>query len=259
MACRPSWVQVSASASSSRVPKPPGSAMKPSASVGHQRLALVHGAHDVQLGEPRVGDLGPLQELGDHADHLAAVLDDGVGEDAHQPDVAAAVDEADLAAGQRRAEAGGRLREGRRGARVGAAEDAQTGHGPRVWPTAAADRAAAGASARCPVRMGPRGRPLGNVGRHDRPGPPGRRHRRRPGPAGGGQGRPPPQRRRRARRPPGARPTTWPTPPRRVETARSMLGYGALGDDEARPDVRLRGRRGARAVSRAGRSVTCGA
>src|SRR5207344_1672754 len=182
----------------------------------------------------RVGDLGPLEELGDHADHLAAVFDDGVGQDPHEPDVAAAVDEADLAAGQRRAEAGGRLREGRRGARVGAAEDAQTGHGPRVWPTAAADRAAAGAEraarGRGWARVDGRSVTSGAMTAPDLPAAAtvvdlaqqvvgeGVRHLS----ASGG---------------PDAHQVLaydLAHAAAAVETARSMLGYGALGDDEAR-------------------------
>ena len=40
--------------------------------LGHQRLALVHRADDVQLGQPGMGDLPVDERLRDHADHLAA-------------------------------------------------------------------------------------------------------------------------------------------------------------------------------------------
>ena len=61
--------------------------------LGHQRLALVHGLDDVQLGQAGVGDLVLDQPRRDHADHRAAGGERGVGERAHQPDARAAVDE----------------------------------------------------------------------------------------------------------------------------------------------------------------------
>jgi hypothetical protein len=45
--------------------------------------------------------------LGDHADHFAAGFEHGVGDDAHQADVAAAVDEAEAFAGDALAEGDG--------------------------------------------------------------------------------------------------------------------------------------------------------
>ena len=44
-----------------------------------------------------VGDFSLRERLRDHADHFAAAGKDCIGNDAHQPDVATAVDETDLA------------------------------------------------------------------------------------------------------------------------------------------------------------------
>ena len=66
--------------SSSSVPDPAGQRDEAVGELGHQRLALVHRADDVQLGERRVRDLAAHQRLGDHADHLAAGRQRGVGE-----------------------------------------------------------------------------------------------------------------------------------------------------------------------------------
>ena len=65
--------------------------------VGHHGLALVHVGHDVQLGQPVVRDLLGRQRLGDHADRPAPRLEHRVGDDAHQADPAAAVDQANPA------------------------------------------------------------------------------------------------------------------------------------------------------------------
>ena len=100
---RPSCAQVICSTSSSSVPTPPGSATKASASLEHALLALVHVARDDQIAA-RVGVLAVDQEFRDDAGHLAAVLEHGVGELAHQADRAAAIDEADAVLGQDLAE-----------------------------------------------------------------------------------------------------------------------------------------------------------
>ena len=72
--------------------------------VGHERLALVHGAHDMELREARVGQLAFLQLRWDHPDHLAAPSQDGVRENAHQAHACAAVHQADAAPHQFMAE-----------------------------------------------------------------------------------------------------------------------------------------------------------
>ena len=62
---------------------------------GHRSLAFVHRAHDAQLGETAVGQLASDQRLRDDADRLAALGQHRVGEDAHEPHLAASVDQAD--------------------------------------------------------------------------------------------------------------------------------------------------------------------
>ena len=93
--------------------------------LGHQRLALVHGAHHVQVAQGVVGDLVTGQRLGDHAGGPSARGQRGVGDHAHQPHRGAAVDELDAALGHRRAEALGGQREAWIGPGARAAEDAQ--------------------------------------------------------------------------------------------------------------------------------------
>ena len=100
--------------------------------VGHQRLALVHRVHDVQLAQPRVRDLAVDERLRDHADDLAARGERRVGDRAHQADARAAVDEADARAGERAAERRGRLRVVRVGAGARPGEDAEPSHGGRA-------------------------------------------------------------------------------------------------------------------------------
>ena len=60
-------------------------------------------------------DLLLLKRAGDHAVRLAAAIEDGGGDGAHQADVAAAVDQADAALGQQSAEGRGGGGEGRIG------------------------------------------------------------------------------------------------------------------------------------------------
>ena len=56
--------------------------------------------HDVQFGAALVRDFAADQRLGDHADHLAARRQRGVGHRAHQAQPPAAIDHADAARGQ---------------------------------------------------------------------------------------------------------------------------------------------------------------
>ena len=72
--------------------------------IGHHRLALVHRVDDVQRRHAGMADLARHQRLRDHAGHLAAGRQHLVGDDAHQADVAAAVDEVVPALGQRAAQ-----------------------------------------------------------------------------------------------------------------------------------------------------------
>ena len=86
--------------------------------VGHHGLALVHRLHDLQPGQAGVRHLVVHQVLGDDADDLAAGGQRGVGDDAHQPDVPAAVDDADAGLRQVGGEGGGGVAVGRRAGRA---------------------------------------------------------------------------------------------------------------------------------------------
>ena len=97
--------------------------------LGHPGLALVHRAHDVQPRQAGVRQLVVHQVLRDDADHLAAGRQGGVGDDAHQPDVPAAVDDADAGAGEVGGEGGRGGGVGRRSA-LGPGEDGDA-HGDR--------------------------------------------------------------------------------------------------------------------------------
>ena len=94
----------------------------------HRGLALVHGAHDAQLGQAGVSELARDERLRDDADGLAAPLEHRVGDDAHEPDGAAAVDQPELARDQLGAEAPGRVGVGRARPLGRAAEDADALH-----------------------------------------------------------------------------------------------------------------------------------
>ena len=59
----------------------------------------MHRVHDVHLDAAAMADLALQQAVGDDADHLGAGLQRGVGGDAHQPDRAAAIDQAEAARG----------------------------------------------------------------------------------------------------------------------------------------------------------------
>src|SRR2546422_2717976 len=63
----------------------------------HQGLALVHAGHDVEVTQPRMGQLRGHQAARDDPHDLAAPGEHGVGEGAHEAGRAAAVDEADPA------------------------------------------------------------------------------------------------------------------------------------------------------------------
>jgi len=77
----------------------------------HQRFALVHGIHDMQLVVPQIGRLAYQQVAGYYADDLSATLANRRGDRAHQSVAGAAVDQTDAAASQSPAKLGGRLHE----------------------------------------------------------------------------------------------------------------------------------------------------
>ncbi len=118
LACRPSCAQVRISNSSSPVPK----------EVGHERLALVHGADHAQLGQPGVGQFAIHQGLGDNADHLATAGEHRVGEHAHQSNVSATEDQSQPAPCHPRAQLASARGVLVPPADAGAAEDTQALH-----------------------------------------------------------------------------------------------------------------------------------
>ena len=97
--------------------------------VRHERLALVHGRHHMQVAQGPMGDLVTRERLGDDPDDPAARCDHGVRHHAHQTHRGAAVDEADPPRRQLGAESLRREREARIGAGARAAEDADVAHG----------------------------------------------------------------------------------------------------------------------------------
>ena len=65
--------------------------------LGHERLALVHGADDVELRQAGVPDLAGHQRLGNHPDDLTTSAERGVCQQAHQADGGSAIDQPDSA------------------------------------------------------------------------------------------------------------------------------------------------------------------
>ena len=74
------------SASSSSVPRPPGSANEGVGEVVHPLLPLVHRVDFDELGESPMGDLAGEEPSRDHADDLPAGGEGGVGEVPISPD-----------------------------------------------------------------------------------------------------------------------------------------------------------------------------
>ena len=60
-------------------------------------LAFMHGANHDQLGAAMMRHLGRLQRPGDDADHLATLRQRRIGQRAHQPQPAAAINNANAA------------------------------------------------------------------------------------------------------------------------------------------------------------------
>ncbi len=92
--------------------------------LGHQRFPVVHRFDDAQVGNARVGHLEVQQVARDHANHVAAAFEDGVGHGAHQAHVGAAVHKLDPALGDGGAQLSGSLEKARVVPRAGAGEDA---------------------------------------------------------------------------------------------------------------------------------------
>jgi aryl-alcohol dehydrogenase-like predicted oxidoreductase len=94
----------------------------------HLGLALVHRADDLELGQVGMADLAVDQRLRHDADRLAARGQHGVGDHAHQADLAAAVDEPDAARGELGGEGAGAVGVGGIGARIRTGVDADAMH-----------------------------------------------------------------------------------------------------------------------------------
>src|SRR3546814_21073506 len=69
--------------------------------VGEHLLAFVHSRDDVKFGDAAMRDLGADERVGDDPDHLAAGFERAVGDRAHQPEPAPAVNDANPALRQR--------------------------------------------------------------------------------------------------------------------------------------------------------------
>ena len=72
---------------------------------GHAGLAFVHRLDDVEHGQAGVCGLGPHEVLGDDPVHVTARLQHRIGHDAHEPDPAAAVHQAEAGPGDLGAQA----------------------------------------------------------------------------------------------------------------------------------------------------------
>lgn len=79
----------------------------------HARLTLGHRVHALQRGEPRVRHLQIRELMRDDTHYLAASGQGGVRDDAHEPHVAAAVDQPQLPARELRAQLACRFRKRR--------------------------------------------------------------------------------------------------------------------------------------------------
>ena len=91
--------------------------------LSHARLADMHGLDHFEPGQLVVADLLLAQRPRDHAVDLAAGFERGIGDDAHQPDGAAAIDQRQAAPGDDRAHGAGALGMDGVMARARAAED----------------------------------------------------------------------------------------------------------------------------------------
>ncbi len=95
---------------------PPGRARKPSDSEAIRALRSAHRADLVEAGQAGVAQFLVGQEGRDDAMHRPAGRQGAVGDDAHQADVSAAVDQGQIALGDGAADRGGGLGEGGVGA-----------------------------------------------------------------------------------------------------------------------------------------------
>lgn len=91
--------------------------------IAHHRLAGMHGAGDVKLGDAAVGDLKIHEDLGNDSDDATSEGKSGFGDGLHETDIRSAVDDADVALGEFAAELDGCLAIGRVDSIGGGAED----------------------------------------------------------------------------------------------------------------------------------------
>ena len=94
--------------------------------IGHAGFAFVHGIDDVKLRKAGMGQLSVHHGPRNDADGVPARSDDGVGQHAHEADVAAPENELQTALGQKPAELLSGFAVGRITASTGAAKDAET-------------------------------------------------------------------------------------------------------------------------------------
>ncbi len=113
----------------------------------HQRLALVHRFDDPQVFEAGVSDLPVDQHPRDHADHLAALGEDGVGHGPHHSDLSPAVDEPQALRRKLGAERRASLHICRHPTGAGSAEDEHASHGLSVFADGAERAIAASGNA----------------------------------------------------------------------------------------------------------------
>lgn len=93
--------------------------------IGHEGFAFVHGGDHVHLGEAGVGDFQIGEGAGDDPDDAASSGEAGIGEDSHQSDISASVDQRQAALGEESSYGTGALAIGGVAARTRAAKDAE--------------------------------------------------------------------------------------------------------------------------------------
>src|SRR5690349_1111147 len=113
--------------------------------VGHERLSLVHGVHDVLGREIRMRTFTFDEHARDHAHHSPAGIEHGIGDDAHEPELAAAIHQRETGLRERLAHVFRRARVARPRTRRGTAEHAdradhpeprRSGHAARIYEIA---------------------------------------------------------------------------------------------------------------------------
>jgi hypothetical protein len=119
--------------SSSSVPRPPGEGDEAVRELRHRGFALVHRAHDTQVGERVVRHFAVHQALWDDAGHLDPGRRGFLGDDAHQPDAGAAVHQPQPAPGEQPRHRAGGLHIGRVPSEARAEKDTDAFHGPAWW------------------------------------------------------------------------------------------------------------------------------